>query len=102
MKINSSFPANRVNDDYEDIKSKIKLGLLKQNKEIKKNRIDIDYILLEKTKKILELKNKRNEKNFDNNNLNNKKNKVNNTLNELKNLIEKSNLNNRSFFKEKN
>ena len=102
MKINSSFPANRVNDDYEDIKSKIKLGLLKQNKEIKKNRIDIDYILLEKTKKILELKNKRNEKNFDNNNLSNKKNKVNSTLNELKNLIEKSNLNNKSVFKEKN
>ena len=95
---------SQVNDEYEDIKLKIKLGLMKKNKNnnenIKKNRMDVNYIILEKTKKILEEKNKKFEKKLNKKDRNNNI-KENNTLGKLKNLIENNNIN-KYFFSEKN
>ena len=95
---------SQVNDEYEDIKLKIKLGLMKKNKDnnenIKKNRMDVNYIILEKTKKILEEKNKKFEKKLNKKDRNNNI-KENNTLGKLKNLIENNNIN-KYFFSEKN
>lgn len=62
MKITKNYPANRVNENYEDLKLKIKLTLMrkcKYNEEYNKNKMDIQYILLEKTKKILDEKKKK-------------------------------------------
>ena len=96
---------SQVNDEYEDIKLKIKLGLMKKNKDnnenIKKNRLDVNYIILEKTKKILEEKNKKFEKKLNKKDRNNNI-KENNTLGKLKNLIENNNNINKYFFSEKN
>ena len=95
---------SQVNEEYEDIKLKIKLGLMKKNKNnnenIKKNRMDVNYIILEKTKKILEEKNKKFEKKLNKKDRNNNI-KENNTLGKLKNLIENNNIN-KYFFSEKN
>ena len=102
MNIKNNNQANQVNDDYEDIKLKIKLGLMKKNKinnENNKNRMDINYIILEKTKKILEEKNKKIDNKLNKRDKNN--NKENNTLGKLKNFIENNNIN-KYFFKEKN
>ena len=102
MNIKNNNQANQVKDDYEDIKLKIKLGLMKKNKinnENNKNRMDINYIILEKTKKILEEKNKKIDNKFNKRDKNN--NKENNTLGKLKNFIENNNFN-KYFFKEKN
>ena len=102
MNIKNNNQANQVKDDYEDIKLKIKLGLMKKNKinnENNKNRMDINYIILEKTKKILEEKNKKIDNKLNKRDKNN--NKENNTLGKLKNFIENNNFN-KYFFKEKN
>jgi len=102
MNIKNNNQANQVNDDYEDIKMKIKLGLMKKNRnnnENNKNRMDINYIILEKTKKILEEKNKKIDNKLNKRDKNN--NKENNTLGKLKNFIENNNFN-KYFFKEKN
>jgi len=102
MNIKNNNQANQVNDDYEDIKLKIKLGLMKKNRnnnENNKNRMDINYIILEKTKKILEEKNKKIDNKLNKREKNN--NKENNTLGKLKNFIENNNIN-KYFFKEKN
>ena len=96
MKITKNYPANRVNENYEDLKLKIKLILMrkcKYNEEHNKNKMDIQYILLEKTKKILDEKNKRRmKKELDKiNKINdNDKDNKDNTLLELKNLLENS------------
>ena len=96
MKITKNYPANRVNENYEDLKLKIKLILMrkcKYNEEHNKNKMNIQYILLEKTKKILDEKNKRKmKKELDKiNKINdNDKDNKDNTLLELKNLLENS------------
>ena len=96
MKITKNYPVNRVNENYEDLKLKIKLILMrkcKYNEEHNKNKMDIQYILLEKTKKILDEKNKRRmKKELDKiNKINdNDKDNKDNTLLELKNLLENS------------
>ena len=68
MKFSKNYPPNRINANYEDLKLKIKLSLMRKfkcnNNEINKNKMDIKYILLEKTKKILEDKNKNNYKKY--------------------------------------
>ena len=105
MNIRNNNLANKIKDDYEEIKLKIKLGLIKKNNELNKNKLDINYILLEKTKKILEEKYKKKEKKMIKNNNNN--NKINdkdiegNILNKLKNSIENNNIN-KNFFGDKN
>ena len=98
MNIKKNNQATKVNDEYEDIKLKIKLGLMKKNRynnEINKNknRMDINHIIIEKTKKILKEKNKKLE-----NKLNKNKNKENKTLIKIKNLLEKNNINNYNYF----
>ena len=103
MNIRNNNLANKIKDDYEEIKLKIKLGLIKKNNELNKNKLDINYILLEKTKKILEEKNKKKEKKIikNNNNKINDKDIEGNILNKLKNLIENNNIN-KNFFGDKN
>jgi hypothetical protein len=69
MKFSKNYPPNRINANYEDLKLKIKLSLMRKykynnNNEINKNKMDIKYLLLEKTKKILEDKNKNNYKKY--------------------------------------
>lgn len=101
MKITKNYPPNRVNENYEDLKLKIKLTLMrkcKYNEEYNKNKMDIQYILLEKTKKILDEKNKRRmkkelDKNFKIND--NDKDNKDSTLLELKNLLENNKNNNK-------
>ena len=101
MIIKKTYPVNRINSKYEDLKLKIKLNLLRncryinENNENKKNNMDMKYILLEKTKKILEEKNKRN------NNIKNKekeiidkKNVQNNTIKKIKNFLNSNTINN--------
>ena len=101
MVIKKTYPVNRINSKYEDLKLKIKLNLLRncryinENNENKKNNMDMKYILLEKTKKILEEKNKRN------NNIKNrekdiidKKNVQNNTIKKIKNFLNSNTINN--------
>ena len=56
INIKKNYKTNKINDNYEDIKMKIRLGLMQKNKY---NRMDTNYIILEKTKKILEEKNKK-------------------------------------------
>ena len=103
MIIKKTYPVNRINSKYEDLKLKIKLNLLRncrninENNENKKNNMDMKYILLEKTKKILEEKNKRN------NNIKNKekdiidkKNVQNNTIKKIKNFLNSNTINNNS------
>ena len=68
INIKKIYKTNKINDNYEDIKMKIRLGLMKKNKNNKK---DTNYIILEKTKKILEEKNKKIQNNL------NKKNRTN-------------------------
>ena len=104
ININKNNQGKRINDKYEDIKLKIKLGLMKKNQnnnEKNKDRMDIDYIILEKTKKILEEKNKKLDNKLNKKYKNNEK--ENNTLGKLKNFLEKNNINNyNNFLKEKN
>ena len=67
MKFTKNYPPNRINTKYEDLKLKIKLGLMrksKYNNEIKNNNINLKYILYERTKKILEAKNRNNYKKY--------------------------------------
>ena len=67
MKFTKNYPPNRINIKYEDLKLKIKLGLMrksKYNNEIKNNNINLKYILYERTKKILEAKNRNNYKKY--------------------------------------
>ena len=65
MKFTKNYPPNRINANYEDLKLKIKLTLMRKckynnNNEINNNKKNIKYILYEKTKKILEDKNRNN------------------------------------------
>ena len=90
------------NDNYEDIRLKIKLGLLKRyihNNELKnkenKNKRNIDYILLEKTREILKQKDKL----YNKNNKTKKDKEENNTLNKLKKMLENKMNNNFKYHK---
>ena len=68
MKITKNYPPNRINANYEDLKLKIKLTLMRKckynneinNNKINNNKMNIKYILYEKTKKILEDKKRNN------------------------------------------
>jgi len=62
MKFTKNYPSNKINSNYEELKLKIKLTLMRKckynNNEINNNKMNTKYILYEKTKKILEDKNK--------------------------------------------